>query len=367
MHDNSIITDEIDIAEAFAEKYSRASSDENYDQSFIQYKHAREASDIIQHTGTERHPLNVPISINEMEDVLKNSKDSSPGPDNISYAFLKQLPDNAKQFLLKLYNKIYLSHQFPKAWAEAFIIPLLKPDKTKEHVSSYKPISLTCTLCKVLEKIINQRLKWYLEKHNLLTACQSAFRKHRSTHDNIIQLESEIHEAFANKQKLLAVFIDIEKAFDITWRHRIIKTIQDWNITGNITAFIQNFLSDRSYKVRVNGVLSNKKVLQNGIPQGSVLSTTLFLVAINDIITNFTNPVQASLYADDLVIYSKGKNVKTLESLIQQSLNNIETSGFKLSSDKTKCILFSRKNELTLPVLTPNNTHLKFTPNAKFL
>ena len=212
---------------------------------------------------------------------------------------------------------------------------------------------------------------WYLEKYNLLTACQSGFRKHRSTNDNIIHLESQIHEAFANKQKLLAVFFDIEKAYDITWRHRIIRIIQDWNIIGNISAFIQNFLTNRSFKVRINGVLSNKKILQNGIPQGSVLSTTLFLIAINDIMISISLPVQANLYADDFVIYSKGTNIKTLESLIQQTINNIDTwtnsSGFKLSFEKTKCVLFSRTNQTTQPLLTLKGEALSFSNNIKFL
>ena len=72
-----------------------------------------------------------------------------------------------------------------------------------------------------MEKMINRRLVWYLEKEHLLNIHQSGFRKLRSTADNIINLESEIREAFANRHKVLAVFFDIEKAYDMTWRHEI--------------------------------------------------------------------------------------------------------------------------------------------------
>lgn len=343
---NNTVTSPTELAELFAEHFSKTASDMNYDSQFLQFKNQAEQNVIDTHEAYPEDPLNYPVSLCELEDALCSCKNSAPGPDNIPFLFIKHFPPVAKHFLLEYYNKIFLSHQFPRTWSQSLILPFIKPNKPKDDVSSYRPISLTNAICKLLEKILNARLIWHLENNSFLTNYQCGFRKNRSSIDNIVSLESEIHEAFANKQKLLAVFFDIEKAFDLTWRYKIMTTLMDWGIKGSICAFIQNFLSNRSFKAKVNGQFSNNKVLQNGIPQGSILSTTLFLVSINDIFVNIDRPVQASLFADDLVVYVRGINVKSLMDVTQRTLDKLEawcsTTGFKFSKDKTKCILFDR-------------------------
>lgn len=221
------------------------------------------------------------------------------------------LPSQAKQLLLDVYNFIWNTHTFPQQWKEATALPIHKPGKPKDDAESYKPISLTCTMCKILEKIVNNRLMWYLEQQQLLTNAQSGFRKERSTLDNITLLESEIHEAFAAKQKQIAVSFDIEKAFEMTWLEKIVRQLHKWEIKGTILSFVQNFLSQRKIQVKANDALSAPKLLENGTPQGSVLSTTFFLMAINDVTTCFSNPIKPIIYADDLIIYTKGKDIKS--------------------------------------------------------
>ncbi len=78
-----------------------------------------------------------------------------------------------------------MEKKFPSKWLEMHTIPLLKPGKNKENADSYRPTALTCTMCKTLERIINNRLQWHLDKHNIITPSQSGFRKNRSTLDNI--------------------------------------------------------------------------------------------------------------------------------------------------------------------------------------
>lgn len=372
VQNDQILTDPTEIAETLAESYETTSSDINYPQEFLQYKIEAESTDTILNNTTDlNHPLNIPITTEELTDALKTCKNTSPGHDNIPYALLQNLPPSAIQHLLEIYNHTYKNQQFPHTWLESTIIPILKPNKPKDSVLSYRPISLTCTMCKLLEKIINRRLIWFLEKNNILASEQCGFRRNRSTTDNIVSLESEIHKAFINKQKLIAISLDLEKAYDMTWRHKIITSLKNNNITGNILAFVRNFLSHRTFRVRVDKNTSERKVLQNGIPQGSVLSTTLFLVAINDILENIQHPVKASLFADDLLIYVKGKQLKSMESLLQTALGKIEHwaqfSGFKFSVAKTSCILFSRRKNLTPVNLKLYDRDLKFVNQIKFL
>jgi len=90
--------------------------------------------------------------------------------------------------------------------------------------------------------------------------------------------------------------------FDTTWRYRVIKQLQNWGLTRNVMYFINNFLNYRIFKVAINGLYSNQFILENGILQGSPISTTLFLVAINNMIQQIPKPTKMSLYADESYI-----------------------------------------------------------------
>lgn len=105
-------------------------------------------------------------------------------------------------------------------------------------------------------------------------------------------------------------------------------------------------MGERFFRVKVNGTLSGKRVQQNGTPQGSVLSIALFLIAINEAVKNIKQPVEASLYADDLVVYSRGKNLTTIQNNLKEAVISIESwlkcTGFKMCPEKTKCMFFTK-------------------------
>lgn len=370
MHNSKTVTSDNEIVEALADNYCSASGNKNYPPEFLTFRNNEES---YQFPDEENifDPINLPLTYDELENVLKSCTDSSPGPDNIPYSFLTHLPKNAKQYLLGIYNKIYTEKVFPSEWTEATILPIPKPGKPKNLPSSYRPISLTCTMCKLLEKIINLRLSWYLESKNLLAPNQSGFRRNRSATDNITALESDIHEAFANKQHMIAVFFDLEKAYDLTWRFRIVKKLNQMGLNGNILSFVSNFLKNRQFRVQTNGSLSQTKTLENGTPQGSVLSVTLFLIAVNDVNDLIEKPTRSSMFADDLVIYAAGKNIVSVSKLLQSSIDNLikwtKESGFQFSPDKTKCVLFSRRVVRENPSLKMGNSDLSFAESAKFL
>lgn len=155
------------------------------------------------------------------------------------------------------------------------------------------------------------------------------------------------------------------------WRSRILKILQNYGLKGNIPNFISNFLSIRVIEVRANNTLSPPKIPENGVPQGSVLSISLFLIAINDVLNCITNSVVGLLFADDLTIVCKGKNPHTTQTLLQGTLDKLQkwtqTSGFKFSSTKSETIIFSRKQPCTNINLTFNNRPLKETTSIKLL
>lgn len=94
------------------------------------------------------NPINQPINLCEFEEALSKCSDSSPGPDEIPYSFLKNLSSEGNHYLLALFNRIFIERVFPTMWRGAIVLPLLKPNKLKTNMKSYRPISLTCTMCK---------------------------------------------------------------------------------------------------------------------------------------------------------------------------------------------------------------------------
>ena len=179
------------------------------------------------------------------------------------------MSDIALEFLLFILNRIFLQHSFPEQWSRAILLSFLKANKYPKSVDSYHRIALTSCLCKLLEKIINLRLTYYLEQ-NILSPSHIGFRK-ISTVDAIAKLETHILQAYANKTHLVAVFFYIEKPYDTTWKYRILENIYEHGIRGPI----ENFIHDRAFKVRIADELSTVFPQEQCVPQGSVLSVTV--------------------------------------------------------------------------------------------
>ncbi|KAJ4446505.1 hypothetical protein ANN_13201 [Periplaneta americana] len=369
---NILVTNPQDIANTLADTFSKISSDCSYEQDFLHIKNNAPELDPNEMNCNTDQSFNDILTLREVQDTLSHSKNNSPGPDNIPYEFLKQLPPDGVLYLYEVYNYIWSKQVFPDQWRNVIIIPILKPDKNRSAPENYRPIALTCTMCKLLEKIINKRLRWTLEQRNFFTTSQNGFRQFHSTIDSLITLESEILNAFLNKQHLLAVNLDIHEAYDMVWRQYVVKVLIKNQITGNMIRFIHNFLQNRTIQVKVNGTLSKKVIINNDVPQGSVISVTLFLVAINNITSHVSLPAKTCLFADDLTIFCTGKNLTTTQDIIQSSVKGIENwakeTGFKFSANKSECILFSKRNTPhAQPQLYLNNNKLPIVNTIKFL
>jgi|UniRef100_A0A2S2Q756 hypothetical protein len=126
----------------------------------------------------------------------------------------------------------------------AIIIPILKPNKDRHEVTSYRPISLICTPSKLLEKIVSKRFYWTLKQTNFISNQQFGFQRNKSAIDALTLMTEDIYSAFNIKQHVLLTSLDVEKAYDMVWRHRILDILQKNKINGNTStlAYISNFL-----------------------------------------------------------------------------------------------------------------------------
>ena len=370
--DGSFAESEGDVAEELAKTLSKNSSSTNYNSTFTKIKQQSEKQNI-EFTSTQEENYNHPFTTAELENSISDLSFTAAGPDGVLNEILSHLPQNSKTLLLQIFNAIWKNGTFPDEWSKAIVIPVPKPGKNHQDASNYRPIALTSCICKLMEKLVNKRLIWYLEREEKLSRYQCGFRKTRSTLDHLVRLESFIREAFINKEHVTAVFFDLEKAFDTTWKHGILKDLHDLGLRGNLPEFIKNFLNHRSFQVKVGSQLSCSHEQEEGVPQGSVLSPILFEIKINSITKILKDNIDCSLYVDDfLICYRSKDNMDTTEQQLQHQLDKLENwanqNGFKFSPTKTKTVHFCLKTScVKIPELKIYNENIQSEKQARFL
>lgn len=129
---------------------------------------------------------------------------------------LKRLPVSAQSTLLRVFNDLWESGNFPKGWSNAIIIPIPKPGKEPTSPDNYQPVALTSCVCKTFERMVNERLVWFLETINILTVYQDWFHKNQRTTDQLVCLVCYMREAFVRREYAVSVSFDLEKAYNST-------------------------------------------------------------------------------------------------------------------------------------------------------
>ncbi|OOZ57434.1 hypothetical protein BOW43_12400 [Solemya velum gill symbiont] len=369
-HDHSVTTLP-DIADTLASTISRNSSDVMCNPSFLNFKSQAEQTPL-DFTSSNTESYNQLFSLQEFHLALNKAKNTSPGPDDVPYDFLRNLPSPAQTLLLSIFNYIWTTGDIPSIWKEAFVIPIPKPGKDPSNASNYRPISLTSCVCKTFERMINDRLVWVLESKNLLTHVQCGFRKGRSAVDHLIRLDTFIKNAFCDRKRVVTVFFDLEKAYDTTWRYGILRDLHTLGFRGHLPLFISNFLSDRSFRIRLGSTFSNSFPQDIGVPQGSVLSVTLFSIKINSIAEILDSDTMGFLFVDDFAAGFAHRDMDAIDAHLQACLHRLEQwadeNGFRFSMSKTVCMHFSRLiSGVRDPSLTLYGNPIPVVKEFKFL
>ena len=344
-----IIDDCEEIADCIASKMEAVSSEESCSEQFLKYKKIAEKRKINFHSRSNRNQeYNVRITRQELDAVLKGLKDSAPGPDEVHNKMLQNLSEEGKVFLLELLNKVFLEGDFPDEWRLAHVIPILKDGKDPLDPGSYRPISLTSCICKLLEKILANRINWFLDKTKLIDKAQNGSRKGRSPIDSLVALENEVHEAIMRNRLLVGLFIDLKSAYDTAWDYLILRQLYNAGLRGNLGVFIAEFMKDRKFQVRVGNKLSAVHKLTLGVPQGSVLSGILFLVGVNTVVSYVSPSIPRSLYLDDMrfsiEVLNLNKAKEVLNAVCRRLVTWMRVTGFRISLTKTKVMVFHNRS-----------------------
>ena len=155
----------------------------------------------------------------------------------------------------------------------------------------------------VFEKLVNNRIVNRLEKCGLFSDFQYGFRSSRSTADLLTVVSDRIARAFNRSGATRAVALDISKAFDRVWHAGLLHKLKSYGISGQIFGLISSFLSNRRLQVVLEGKSSQEYPGNAGVPQGSILGSTLFLLYITDLPDDVICNI--AIYPDDTTLYSK--------------------------------------------------------------
>jgi hypothetical protein len=215
---------------------------------------------------------------------------------------LKHLPTSALSTLLQRFNDIWTTGRFPPSWSGATIISIPKPGKDPTSADNNRPIATTDCVCKSFKRMAN--VVPGIEPHT--------YRASEWFTDRLVRLESFIREIFACRQHVVSIFLDLEKAYDTTWKYGILRDLSEAGLRGRLPRFISDFLANRQFRVRVGTCLSDAYNQEMGVPQGSILSVSLFILKTNSIVKYLPDALRCSLYVDDFLIRFRSRYIPAM-------------------------------------------------------
>ncbi len=255
--------------------------------------------------------------------------------------------------LVKLFCLILSTSVFPSYWKYAYIQPVPKKGD-RSNPSNYRPVALLSCLSKVFESSLNRKILKHLSASNHLSDRQYGFHKERSTGDLLAFLTNSWSSSLNCFSETFAVALDISKAFDRVWLKALLSKFPSFGFYPSLCALILSFLSDRFIAAVVDGHCSTPKTINSGVPQGSVLSPTLFLMFINDLLSITSCSINS--YADGTTLhYSTSFNSRpTLKDLDHSRLEASEC----LTSDLSLVSEWSRRNLVSFNASKTQYLHL---------
>lgn len=370
-HNNEILTTPTDKANAIANTFEKTHQLTQHTISPFEAK-VREFNTTLDNEIHQPEPENL-VKSDELLAIIKSLKNSkAPGLDCISNILIKHLPKRAIIILKKIFNACLKIGYFPKSFKIAKVIPIPKPGKDLRNTSSYRPISLLSCIGKLLEKIILNRLLHHVTENNIINPKQFGFRKQHSTVHQLKRVTKYIKQNKNLRRSTGMVLLDIEKAFDTIWHEGLIYKLNVVNTPKYLIKIIKSFISNRKFQVTINGILSIAKTISAGLPQGSILSPSLYSIFISDF--KGCKDCDIAYYADDTAIYTNSKLSNTLIRRLQNALNKISDYltkwKIKINTQKTQAIIFpfnrSYRRTPTIDMQFQNN-NIEITNEVKYL
>jgi hypothetical protein len=296
------------------------------------------------------HSLNRPITLEEVKRACKQGNPkTAPGPDHLPASFLRHCPMIVHQTLRILFAASWEHGVLSDSWKTADAFCIYKKSHRSDP-SSYRVISITSIIIRTFERIVKERITKFLEASCFFHPSQAGFRSSLSTMDHIYQLQRAIFTAIHKRKRLPTVFLDIIKAFDRVPHDRLLyKLYVHAGISGKAWGWLQDFLSNRTFRITQGSLSSRRVPATAGVPQGAVLSPLLFIIFINDLALIPDLQMSLAMFADDVAAWPTvlTMNVRSQFKQMRLFLQHVSKWsmlwGLEFSFSKTNIVTFTRK------------------------
>ena len=301
--------------------------------------------DPLMYVQPNRNTIHIPkINAFEIKSVISSFSNSAAGYDELPASIMKQLINYYAEPLTHLINQSILQGLFPEEMKIAKVIPIYKCED-EQLVTNYRPISILPFFSQVFEKIIYNYIIEFMEENKLFDCNQFGFRKQHSTSHAIITLVEKVSKALDTGKIVVGVFLDLKKAFDTVDHTILSRKLQLYGIRGNIHAWLDSYLNNRSQFVHYNDHNSGRKHITHGVPQGSILGPLLFIIYINDF-SRASELLFSMLFADDTSVFIEGTNYDKMIDILNNELKRVDiwlkANKITINTKKTHYMMFHR-------------------------
>ena len=318
-----------------------------------------------------------PVSVDDVTKTLKSIQTNSTGADHLNAFILTLFIDRVSVVLTHIINISLETGIFPDRWKLALIKPIPKIALPLKE-SDFRPISLLCTLSKIIGRLVNKQICEYLHKHSLFDPNQSAYKANHGCNTALVKITDDILDSIDDSEVSILTLLDFSKAFDTVNHRLLLEKLKILGFSQTARDWVSSYLSDRYQKVVINGDESSWVLIKNGVPQGSILGPTLFNILVSDMrqIIEFNS---SHGYADDVQLKkgTKIENINDAITEINQDLSSISTycrnSALMINEKKCHYMIIGTKpalkkiDDLVLTKMVINNKEIERVKFARNL